>query len=379
MIKKKLFTPGPTSVPEEILLEMARPIMHHRTDEFQELSRGVFRDLKYVFQTENDVLLIASSGTGAMEAAVVNLLSPGDKAIVVSAGKFGERFREIAEAYEIEIITIEAEWGETVDASRVEETLRQNPGTAAVFATLCETSTGVSFDIKAMGKAVSAYKDTVFVVDTVSSLGAVPCMTDEWKIDVVVSGSQKALMLPPGLAMISVSEKAWSRIDAGRLPRYYLDLRKYRKASEKADFPFTMAVTLVCGLKKSLDIIKERTLEQVWEEHHARAEAARQAFISMGLKLFPQAVSDALTAISLPDSIDGNRLVKFLRTRYGISVAGGQGHLKGKIVRISHLGWQDEFDVITAIMAVSIGLREQSWVADAEKGIAAASAVLFNP
>ncbi|MCM8788490.1 MAG: alanine--glyoxylate aminotransferase family protein, partial [Candidatus Omnitrophica bacterium] len=239
-MKKRLFTPGPISVPEEVLLEMAKPIIHHRTPEFLAVAEKVIENLRYFFQTENDVFIIAGSGTAAMEASVVNALSPGEKAIVISGGKFGERFVEIAKAYGCVPIVIEPGWGNPVDITLVEQTLRQNPEVKALYATLVETSTATSYDIENLGKLVSSFSDTIFIVDGISGLGAVECKPDQWNIDILVSGSQKALSLPPGLSFISVSGKAWEKINTCKSPRYYLDLKKYKKAMEKFDFPFTM-------------------------------------------------------------------------------------------------------------------------------------------
>lgn len=378
MLKKRLFTPGPTSVPEEVLLEMASPIMHHRTDEFIKIAAEVFEGLKYIFQTKNDVFIIASSGTGAMEASVVNFLSEGDKVIVISGGKFGERFKEISLSYKLNVIPVELEWGKRLNPDIIRELLEKNPDVKAVFGTLCETSTGTHFDIKVLGEIVSKYEDTILVVDTISSLGAVPCLTDEWKIDIVVTGSQKAFMLPPGLSFISVSEKAWKKAETSNLPKYYFNLKKYKKTLAKNDFPFTIPVSLVVGLRKSLQIIKNIGIEKIWEEHHKRAEATRQAVVAAGLKLLSESPSDAVTAVMLPEGVDGDKLVKILRTKYGMSIAGGQDHLKGKIIRISHLGWQDEFDVLTAICGVGVGLKEMGIEIDTEKAISAARKVLFG-
>jgi len=378
MLKKRLFTPGPTSVPEEILLDMALPVMHHRTDEFKKISESVFEDLKYIFRTENDVLVIASSGTGAMESAFVNFLSVGEKVIIISGGKFGARFEEIASSYGLNAVVIEVEWGSRLAPGTVKKALEEHPDAKAVFATLCETSTGTSFDIEEIGGTVSQYKDTILVVDAISSLGAVPCLTDEWKIDVVITGSQKAFMLPPGLAFMSVSEKAWSMAETAGLPKYYFDLKKYRKAVAKSDFPFTIPVSLVSGLRKSLGLMKEASIEKIWQEHAVRAEATREAFKEAGLKIFSQAPSDALTAVCLPESADGEKLVKLLRTSYGVSIAGGQDNLKGKIMRISHLGWQDEFDVLTAIASMGVGLAEIGCPMDTEKALKKALEILFK-
>lgn len=378
MLKKRLFTPGPTSVPEEVLLDMALPVMHHRTDEFKKIAAFVLEDLKYVFQTKNDVFVIASSGTGAMESAVVNFLSGGEKVIVVSGGKFGERFQEIAVSYGLNAVTVDVEWGRKLIPGTMQKVLEEHPDAKAVFATLCETSTGTHYDIKEIGETVAKHKDAIFVVDAISSLGAVPCLTDEWKVDIVVTGSQKAFMLPPGLAFISVSEKAWLKAEISDLPKYYFDLKKYRKAVAKSDFPFTIPVSLVAGLQKSLMLMKEASIENIWREHGVRAKATRKAFKAAGLELFSEAPSDALTAILLPDNADGEKLVKLLRSKYGISIAGGQDKLKGKIARISHLGWQDEFDVLTAISAVGVGLSEIGCPVDTEKALKTAGEILFS-
>lgn len=378
MLKKRLFTPGPTSVPEEVLLEMALPVMHHRTDEFKNLASGVLEDLKYVFQTNNDVLILASSGTGAMESAFVNFLSKGEKVIVISAGKFGERFKEIGLIYGLNVITIEVEWGKKLAESVIEKELEKHPDTKAVFATLCETSTGTHFDIRKIGSVVSRSKDTIFVVDAISALGAIPCLTDEWMLDIVITGSQKALMLPPGLAFISVSEKAWSKAETANLPKYYFDLKKYRKAISKNDFPYTIPVSLIAGLQRSLTLIKATGMEKIWEQHSKRAMATREAFKQAGLTIFSESPSDAVTAILLPDKIDGEKLVKLLRNKYGLSIAGGQDKLKGKIIRISHLGWQDGFDTLTAITAIGVGLSEMGYNVDIQKAISVAQQILFS-
>jgi len=378
MKRHRLFTPGPTSVPESVLLQMAQPVIHHRTEEFIAIASEVFHNLKYVFQTKNDVFILASSGTGAMEAAVVNLLSPGDKVIAISAGKFGERWVSLTKAYGCQVKVLEWEWGKSFPVDVLTDALEKEPQTKAVFSTLCETSTGTAFDVEQMGKIVSRYKETVLVVDAVSSLGAVPCKTDEWQLDVVVTGSQKALMLPPGLSFISLSSKAWSLVENSKMPKFYFDLRKYKKVLEKNDFPFTMAVSLVVGLRQSLDLIREKGLEKIWQEHSIRAEATRQALKRMGLKLFSESPSDAVTAVWLPEGIDGEKLVREVRKKYGISIAGGQDQVKGKIIRISHLGWQDEFDVLTAIEALAAGLLQMGWQVPIGEAVDQAGRVLFS-
>ncbi|MCM8833082.1 MAG: alanine--glyoxylate aminotransferase family protein [Candidatus Omnitrophica bacterium] len=378
MKKNKLFTPGPTSIPEEVLLEMAKPIMHHRTDEFLSIAKEVFEGLKYLFKTKNDVLILASSGTGAMEASITNLFSKGEKIIVINGGKFGERFVEIGKAYGLDVVDVKVEWGKTLKKDELEKIIEQNKDAKGIFANLCETSTATHFDVKEYGEVVSKYDDMIFVVDAISSLGAIPCYMDDWRIDCLLTGSQKAFMLPPGLAFISLSEKAWEKTKNSNLPKYYFDLKKYKKAIEKFDFPFTIPVSLIVGLKKAIEIIRQYTLEKIWEEHKKRATATRQAIISMGLKLLSSSPSDAVTAILLPENINGDQLIKFIRKNYGISFAPGQDKLKGKIVRISHLGWQDEFDVLTALDAFGVGLEKFGYKVDIGKGIEKAKEILFS-
>lgn len=378
MKKHKLFTPGPVSIPEEILLEMAKPIMHHRTDEFLSIAKEVFEGLKYLFQTKNDVLILASSGTGAMEASITNLFSKGEKIIVINGGKFGERFAEIGKAYGLDVTDVKVEWGNSLPKEELEKIIEKNKDAKGVFVNLCETSTATSFDVKGYGEIVSKYEDIILVVDAISSLGAVPCYMDDWKIDCLLTGSQKAFMLPPGLSFISLSEKAWEKNKNSNLPKYYFDLKKYKKSLEKFDFPFTIPVSLIVGLNKSIQIIKQYTIEKIWEEHKKRATATREAIISMGLKLLSSSPSDAVTAILLPENIDGEQLLKFIRKNYGISFAPGQDKLKGKIVRISHLGWQDEFDVLTSLNALGVGLEKFGYKVDIGKGIEKAKEILFS-
>ncbi len=378
MKKHKLFTPGPTSIPDEVLLEMAKPIMHHRTEEFLSIAKEVFEGLKYLFQTKNDVLILSSSGTGAMEASITNLFSKGEKIIVINGGKFGERFVEIGKAYGLNVFDIKVEWGKTLKKEELEKIIEENKDAKGVFVNLCETSTTTHFDVKGYGEIISKYDDMVLVVDAISSLGAIPCYMDDWKIDCLITGSQKAFMLPPGLAFISLSEKAWNKTINSDLPKYYFDLKKYKKTLEKFDFPFTIPVSLIVGLNKTIKIIKEYTLEKIWEEHRKRAEATRKAISAMGLSLLSSSPSDAVTGVLLPEGIDGEQIIKFIRKSYGISIAGGQDKLKGKIVRISHLGWQDEFDVLTAITALGIGLEKSGYKVNIGKGIETAKEILFS-
>ncbi|HNQ34437.1 MAG TPA: alanine--glyoxylate aminotransferase family protein [bacterium] len=378
MWKSRLFTPGPTAVPDEVLLEMARPLIHHRTPQFRKLLKEAFEGLKYVFQTGQDVMILTSSGTGAMEAAVANLLSPGDHCLVVEGGKFGERFRELAQAYGAAVKTIPVEWGRSVSAGAIEAALKSDPAVKVVFTTLCETSTGAHLDLKAIGAAVRQHPETLLVVDAISSLGAVECRMDEWGVDALISASQKAFMLPPGLAFIALSPKAWKAVEAARSPRYYFDLSAYRQTLAKEDTPYTPALTLVIGLVRVLRMMKEEGLENVWRRHRILAEATREAMRALGLKLLAEHPSDGLTAVLLPEGLDAEAMVKALRDQSGITFAGGQGKLKGRIFRIAHMGWVDGFEVLEAIAAVEIQLARLGYGLTPGAGVAAAEKVLLS-
>ena len=378
MWKSRLFTPGPTAVPDEILLEMAKPLIHHRTPQFRKVLVEAFAGLKYLFQTKEDVLILTSSGTGAMEAAVSNLLSPGEKCLVAEGGKFGERFREIAAAYGIGVTSLEVEWGKSVKPEEIVKVLKAEPSTKAVFVTLCETSTGVHTDVQAIGKVLRrGFPETILVVDGISSLGAVECRTDQWSIDVMVSASQKAFMLPPGLAFISLSPKAWGVVAKSKSPRYYFDLPAYRKALQKEDTPYTPALTLIIGLAAALRMIREEGIENVWRRHGLLAGATREAVKALGLKLLAESPSNAVTAVRAPEGVDTEALTKALRDKSGITFAGGQGNLKGKIFRIAHLGWVDMFEILEAIAALEYQLTKMGYPAKLGAGVSAAEQVFL--
>ena len=372
MKKNYLLTPGPTPLPPEICEALSRPIIHHRTPQFQEVLKEVERDLKYVFRTKNDVFILASSGTGAMEAAVCNLASAGDTVVTVQGGKFGERWTEIARAYGINTEVIDVPWGEAVDPQEIEKRLRANPKIKAVFTTLCETSTGVTNDIEAIGRLVQD-SAAVLVVDAISGLGAINLNTDGWAVDVVVSGSQKGLMLPPGLAFVSVSQKAWVKINESESPRYYFDLRTAKKALDKTDTPFTPAIGLVIALREALNKIKEEGLENIFARHKKMADAARAAVKALGLELFsPRAASHVVTAVRVPTAIDGEKLVKIMRDTYGVTIAGGQGEMKGQIFRIAHMGYIEEFDIIVGISCLEKVLHQMGYQFELGAGVKAA-------
>jgi len=377
MIKNYLMTPGPTPVPPEVLLEMARPIIHHRTPQFQKILQEAEEGLKYVFQTKNEILIFAGSGTGAMEGAVANLLSPGDKAITVQGGKFGERWTEICRAYGAEAVPIDVAWGSAVDPKEIEKVAAKTQA-KAIYTTLCETSTGVTTDIKAIAE-VTRKTDAVLVVDAISGLGAVECKTDEWGIDVVVSGSQKGLMIPPGLAFASVSPKAWKLVDRSTCPKYYFDFKEARKAILKTDTPWTPAVTLIIGLNEALRMIKAETLEGIILRHKKMAKAIREAAKGIGLTLYsPTAGSDAVTAINVPAGIDGEKLVKVMRDEYGVGIAGGQADLKGKVFRIASMGYMNQFDIIVTISCLEIVLNKMGYKFELGAGVRAVQKVFLE-
>jgi len=376
MKKLYLMTPGPTPVPEAVMLEMAKPIIHHRTTQFQEIIKQVEEDLKYLFQTKNECLIFASSGTGAMEASVANLLSPEDTAITVRAGKFGERWTEICQAYKVNAINIDVEWGKAVDPKAIEQALAKAPQVKAVFVTLCETSTGAEADIKSIAAIVSKTK-AVLVVDAISGLGSCQLKTDEWGVDVVVTGSQKGIMIPPGLAFASVSPKAWELVKQSKSPRYYFDFLAYKKALDKTDTPYTPAITLIIGLAKALKMIKDETLEAVLARHESLANATRAAVTAMGLKLFaPTSPSNAVTAVKAPQGIDGEQVVKILKSKFGVWVAGGQAELKGKVFRIAHLGYMTDTDILMTISTLEMALIELGVKIKPGSGVTAAQAAL---
>ena len=353
--KQYLITPGPTPIPPEVQTAMAAPLIHHRSPVFRALLADTVSGLQYVYQTANDVLVFAGSGTAAMESAVSNMTSPGDRVLVASAGNFGERWLQLARAYELDVVQVEQPWGERLDAAAVGE---QASGCRVVYVTHSETSTGVVHDVRAIADAVRP-SGAALVVDAVSSLGGVELATDEWGVDVVVAGSQKALMTPPGLAFASVSERAWELAAAARAPRYALDWGRTRTAQEKGDTPFTPPISLLFGLRAAVALIAERGLAAGFAHNRRLARAAREGVKALGLTLFsPDDASSAMvTAFQMPDGVDGQQVYARLRDRFGIVLAGGQGPLRGRIVRIGHMGYMNEFDIITALSGLELALR----------------------
>jgi aspartate aminotransferase-like enzyme len=369
-MKPRLFTPGPTPVPEETLLEMAKPVGYHRSPEAKAILAEVTEDLKYVFQTSQPVMTLTCSGTGGMEAATVNALAPGEKAILLTAGRWGERWRGILKAYAASIVPVEVPYGEAVTSEMLMSALGQNPDAKAVFATLSETSTGVGHDIAAFGKLV-AKTDALLIVDGISGLGAMECRVDAWNIDVCVTGSQKALMLPPGLAFVSVSEKAWRKIDATPVRSFYFDLRRYRKSIAESDTPFTPANTMIRAQRESLKRIRSEGIENLWARHAKIAAACRAGVKAMGLEVFAERPNNALTVITVPGGVDGSAALKKLEKQYGYKMADGQDTLKGKIWRLSHMGYTDAFDVLGALSAIELVLSECGFKLEPGAGVAA--------
>ena len=375
MKKTHLFAPGPTPIPPEALLTMAHPILHHRTPEYEALLAEVREGLKVLFQTTEEVLLFAASGTGGMEAAVVNTLSPGEKALVIRGGKFGERWGEICQAYGVNFTPIDVPYGKVVDPRLVAAALEKDPQIAVVLSTYSETSTGVLHDIKAIAEAVRK-TPTLLVVDAITSLGVVDVPMDDWGLDVVVAGSQKALMLPPGLAMVGVSRKAWAAVERSRLPKYYFDFAAEQKHLLKNQSRFTPAISLVVGLRETLRMIRSEGLPNIFRRHERLAAAMRAGITALGLELFAERPSPAVTAVRVPRGLDGGTILKTLRTRHQVIIAGGQGSMKGKIFRLATMGYADSSDVVVALSALELTLSEVGYPVKLGDGIRAAQEVL---
>lgn len=375
MRKYRLMSPGPTPVPEKVLLDMADTIIHHRTPQFQAVLKDVNIKIKEVFRTCNPVFMFASSGTGAMEVSVVNLLSRDDKALVIRGGKFGERFAEICQAYGVKTVNYDVEGGIGASSLVIEKLLKENSDIKVVCSTLCETSTGVVNDIKKIAEVVSSHR-AVLVVDAISGLAADKLESDAWGVDVVVSGSQKGFMLPPGLAFLSLSSKAERFVEESNLPKFYFDLKAAKKAYLKNDTPWTPAVSLIIGLNRVLDMVLKEGMDSVLKRHARLAHAAREAFKRINLELFAKSPSNAVTAVKVPDGIDGEALVKKMRDEQGITIAGGQGALKGKIFRVAHLGYMDEYDIISAIAGVEIVLSQLGYNVKLGEGVGRAQELL---
>ncbi len=377
MQKPRLMTPGPAPVPEDVLLELARPVIHHRSAEAKQVIVECAAGLKEVFQTQNDVMILTASGTGAMEAAAVNTVPRGGKALVLNAGWFAARWGKVCQAYGINAINVDFEWGTPVDPQRVANALAEHPDTVCVMGTLSETSTGTGHPVEAIGKIV-AQTDAVFAVDGISGVGAMECRADAWGIDLLCAGSQKALMLPPGLAFVSVSPKAWAKIDSFDAPAFYFNLKSARKKMAEFDTPFTPAHTLILGLRQALRRIQAEGIENVWERHRRMSEACQAGVQALGLELFSQRPAEGLTAFRVPAGLKDGDIRGKLTERFGITTVGGQDKLKGKIVRVGHMGYTDELDVVAGLAALEMVLAELGYDVEPGKAVTAAQQVLIG-
>jgi aspartate aminotransferase-like enzyme len=376
VIKRYLLAPGPTPVPPEVLAAIAQPVIHHRTPQFGAVLAEVQEGLRELFGTAGDVLVLAASGTGAMEGAVTNLLSPGDEAIVVNGGKFGERWTRICQAYGLRVHEIVVEWGRAVRPEAVAAALDAHRMARALFVQASETSTCVLHPVPALAE-LTRRRDVLLVVDGITAVGVLDLPMDRLGIDVLVTGSQKALMLPPGLAFVALSERAWAVTEHAKLPRFYFDFRRERKGVAERSTAWTPAISLVQGLRVALAMLRAEGLPNVHARHERLARATRAAATALGLGLLaPDSPSPAATAVMVPDGVDGGGLVRYLRDRVGVTFAGGQDRLKGKIVRLAHLGYAGAFDVVTGVAALELALRQFGAAVELGRGVGAAETVL---
>ncbi len=376
MIKKKyLLTPGPTPVPEKVLAAASLPLIHHRTPEFRAILHEVSEGLKYVFQTRHPVYTLAASGSGAMEAAVVNTVSPGERVLVVNAGKFSERWAQIARAHGIQVVEEQVAWGDDYSPEQLRAALKKNPDVQAVFTTLSETSSGAFYDVRGYAQ-VTRETPALLVVDGISGLGALPCPMDEWQIDVLIGASQKSLMTPPGLSYISLSPNAWKKVEKGSSGRYYFDLKKYRQSLDKETTPFTPAITLVRQQQEALKLIREIKLEELHQHHRILADAVRAAARALGLELLAKKPGNVLTAIKVPAGLNGQTLVQLLQSKYLTHVASAQEPHQGEFFRIAHLGYMDGVEMLAVIAALEMALQELRFKFPAGQGLLATEKVL---
>jgi aspartate aminotransferase-like enzyme len=358
VLKKYLFTPGPAPVPPEVLLEMARPIIHHRTPEFSKALDQARERLKPLFGTREEVILLASTGTGAMESAVINLLAPGEQAVFVNGGKFGERWGKLLTTFGMVPHEVKVEWGRAVRPEQIEDALKQHPEARAIFIQASETSTCAVHPISAIGE-IAKRRNVMLIVDGITSVGVFEQKMDAWGIDALVTGSQKALMLPPGLGMIALSQRGWDRAKSVKTPRFYFDLNRELKAQrDEHTTAWTAAVSLVFGLNKSLELIHAEGLEHVYARHALMAQATREAGAALGLNLIaPENPAPSVTGLLAPNGIDTGKVVKHMRDQLGVSIQGGQDQMKGKLVRIGHMGDQSPFDMLIVVSALEMALK----------------------
>ena len=367
-MKKRLFTPGPTPVPENVMLRMAAPIIHHRNPEFMEILTRVHEDLKYLFRTTQPVVVLSCSGTGGMEASISSIFKQGDKVITINAGKFGERWGELVRIFTGNCVEEKVEWGTAIQPERLLELLKAHPDAKGVCLTHSETSTGTAADIKTLSALIREHSEALVLVDGITAVGAHEFHFDDWGVDICITGSQKGLMMPPGLALVAISERAQDIINSqSGKTQYYLSLKKALKAHAGDDTPFTPAVSLVIGLDEALQMIKEEGIENIWQRHESLASACRQGCNALGMKLFSNSPSFAVTPVWLPEGVKWSSFNKALKINNGITVAAGQDEYKDKIFRIAHLGYYDELDMLTVIGGLERALKEINY--DFEIGI----------
>lgn len=382
MVKKYIMTPGPTPISEEVLMEHARPLMHHRSPEFSKIFTEVTEKLKKLFKTTNDLFILTSSGTGGMEAGVTNFFSRGEKVLVINVGNFGERFKKISSKFGLEVISLDYEWGEAANPEDVKKALDDDPDIKGVMVQFSETSTGIINDIKAIADIVKN-SSAIIIADVISGLGASDVRTDEWGLDVVIGGSQKGLSAPTGVAFISVSEKAWKLNEKSDIPRFYFDLAAARNYSQKTppQTPWTPGISIIVAMNKALDMVFEEGLENVFKRHRVLALATQKAIEKIGLQLLVKDEAKrgfSVTSIIVPEGIDAKELTKIMRVKYGVTIAGGQGKLTGKIIRIGHLGYVGIFDILVAISALEITLQELSYKLEIGSGISEAERIFVE-
>lgn len=375
--KQYLLTPGPTMIPPAVIEARAKQLPHHRTPQFMKLMTRIHEELKYLFQTKNNVYTISASGSGAMEASVASLLSPGDTALVINSGKFGQRWMELCKTFGIKVCELHVESGHAVNPSELQKLLQAHPEVKAVFAQLVETSTGVTHPIEALGKIVAATPAS-FVVDCISGLCAEKLLTDEWHIDIAIGGSQKGTMLPPGLSFLSVSDKAWAQIEQCKNSSYYFDLKRYRKGHATSDHPFTPAISLYIEMDEVLKMIRSEGIENLWKRHAWLANATRAGVAALGFETFSIAPSNTLTAVKAAPGLDVSKLLKLMRDDLGVTLTNGQSELKDKIFRIAHLGYVDRFDILVAFSALEIALKRLGSPVTLGKSILAVEEQLLN-
>lgn len=360
------------------MLKMAEPIIHHRHPEFAEILTRVNQNLRYLFQTEQPVLTLTSSGTGGVEATFVSLFSPDDTVISVNGGKFGERWVKMPKALGLNAVEIKVEWGKAPTPEQILDALKKHPQAKAVYLTHSETSTGTATDVETLAKVIRENSDALVCVDGITAIGAHEFRFDEWGIDACVTGSQKGLMIPPGLAFVAVSQRAVKAMETSTLPKFYLDLRKALKSYEKNDTPWTPAISLIIGVDAALQMIRAEGIENIWRRHERLARALREGVKAIGLRLFSDSPSFAVTPVWVPEGVEWKTFNKTLKGKYGITIAGGQDDYAGKIFRVSHLGYYDELDMITMLSALEMTLAECGYEFEFGAGMKAAESVFSH-